>query len=266
MTLKKKWEALIVFIPLTCSRQPLLIRRNIKMKLLLILPVIFFLYCFPATIRQKNSHVTQFNISSLLNARPITTLTDNRLVTWTNGIDGGGQADGYLTRSAALFNKQDTVHALPDEALFPASNSHPEIQLHYSNQNSINDQACSMADQGAAQFSVPKAKYKAIFLALTSAEGASSIKITLIYTDGVRVKKILVPDYYQDISPRDNNFCYLAHNLAKWGPANQMTEKGHHNIDLLKLMPDPKRKLSGIKISKEKKGYLVLWAAAGVGN
>jgi len=216
-----------------------------------------------SSFQPKHDKVVQFDISPVLNANPITTFVDNSLIGWTIGIDGGGQADGYCTKSAALYNKQDTAHALPDDALFPANRSHPAIQLHYSNEHSTDDQACSMAGPGTAQFSVPKAKYKAIFLALTSAEGASSLKITLIYTDGRIVKNILVPDYYQDLPSNDGNFSYLAHNLAKWGPDNQMTEKDHHNIDLLKIIPDAKRKLTGIKISKEKRGYLVLWAAAG---
>ena len=226
--------------------------------------MVFFLFGYSTVpIHQKSGKVIQFNISPVLNARPITVFADSSLINWTNGIDGGGQADGFFTKSAAFFNKQDTAHALPDDALFPATHSHPEIQLHYSNENSIVDQACSIAGPGTAQFSIPKAKYKAIFLALTSAEGASALKITLIYIDGRVVKDILVPDYYQDIPLSDKNFCYLAHNLAKWGPDNQMTEKDHHNIDLLKLIPDPKRKLKGIKISKAKKGYLVFWAATG---
>lgn len=234
-----------------------------KMKIVFTFSTILLFGFSTSTFEQRNSKVIQFDISPVLNASPITTFLDNSLIGWTIGIDGGGQADGYCTKSAALYNKQDTAHALPDDALFPANHSHPEIQLHYSSEYSTDNQACSIAGVGAAQFSVPTAKYKAIFLALTSAEGTSALKITLIYTDGGIVKNILVPDYYQDLSPTDKNFCYLAHNLAKWGPDNQMTEKDHHNIDLLKLIPDPKRKVTGIRISKGKKGFLVFWAAAG---
>ncbi|WP_295674060.1 hypothetical protein [uncultured Mucilaginibacter sp.] len=233
------------------------------MKIVFIFLTILFFGFVTSTFAQRNNKVIQFDISPVLNANPITTFVDNSLIGWTIGIDGGGQADGYCTKSAALFNKQDTAHALPDDALFSANHFHPAIQLHYSSEYSTDNQACSIAGIGAAQFSVPKAKYKAIFLALTSAEGASFLKITLIYTDGGVVKNILLPDYYQDILPGDQNVCYLAHNLAKWGPDNQMTEKDHHNIDLLKLIPDHNRKLTGIKISKGKKGYLVFWAASG---
>jgi len=69
--------------------------------------------------------------------------------------------------------------------------------------------------------------------------------------------------YATDLKPDDPNLCYLAHDLAKWGNKNNMTEKDHHNIDLLKIKVDSKRVLKSISITKSKPGYLVFWAAAG---
>jgi len=43
-----------------------------------------------------------------------------------------------------------------------------------------------------------------------------------------------------------------------------MTEKDHHNIDLLNIHPNPGKKLDSISITKPKVGYLVIWAAMGV--
>jgi hypothetical protein len=43
-----------------------------------------------------------------------------------------------------------------------------------------------------------------------------------------------------------------------------MTEKDHHNIDLLNVHPNPAKTLKGISINKTKPGYLVFWAATGV--
>jgi len=214
--------------------------------------------------QEKLPAAIQFNITHLLNARPVTILNNNKLVTWSKGIDGNGIGDGYLTRSAALFNGNKDPHALPDDPLFPANDSHPEIKLHYSNKDSINNQACAVLGEGQVEFSVPSAKYKAIYLALTSAEGASTLQIHFEYADGEENKDFVLPDYYLDIKPGDPNLCYLAHDLAKWGNKNNMTEKDHHNIDLLNIHPDPARKLKSIKISKSKPGYLVFWAATGV--
>jgi hypothetical protein len=234
-----------------------------KMKILT-LAFTFCILSINGTQIQNNNQVVQFNITKVLNARPVTTLTNNRLLTWTKGIDGAGLGDGYLTLSAALFNGDNNPHALPDEGVFAANTSHPEIKLYYSNKDSLHNQACSIIGEGEIGFSVPKAKYRDIYLALTSAEGPSSLKIQFNYTNGTETKDFILPDYYQDIKPGDPNLCYLAHDLAKWGNKNNMTEKDHHNIDLLTIHLNPARTLKSIKISKTKPGYLVFWAATGV--
>jgi hypothetical protein len=224
--------------------------------------VLFWLPVLPA--HHQNKAVIQFNISGLLNARPVSTLTNNHLITWTKGIDGGGNGDGYLTQSAALFNGDKTPHALPDNPLIAANESHPAVQLNYSNADSVHNQAYALAGEGKFQFNTAKAKYAAVYLALTSSEGASALKVTLTYTDGTEVKDLVLPDYYADLSPTEPDFSYLAHDLAKWGPKNNMTEKDHHNIDLLNVHPNPAKTLRSISVSKSKAGYLVFWAAAGV--
>jgi hypothetical protein len=206
----------------------------------------------------------QFNIGKILNARPVTTLANQKLTTWTRGIDGNGAGDGYLTYSAAIFNGDKNPHALPDDPLISGDSSHPEILLHYNNPDSLNMQAHSFKGEDSVMFNVPKKKYKAVYLALTSAEGASNLHIRLTYTSDCVSQDFVEPDYYADLAPKDTGLCYLVHNLAKWGNKNNMTENDHHNIDLLKIPANPVWKLKSISISKTKPGYLVLWAAAGV--
>jgi hypothetical protein len=234
------------------------------MKSLSLLFIFSFLGTSSIVVHPKSGKVMQFDITPILNARPVTTFTNGHLVTWTKGIDGGGKGDGYLTMAAALFNGDKSPHALPDNALLPANNLHPQIQLHYSNQDSVHNQSCNMTGIAVIEFKVPKEKYKEIFLALTSSEGASYLKIELIYKNGRDVKDVMLPDYYKDIAVDEPDLCYLVHDLAKWGNKNQMTERDHHNIDLLKLAADSDRNLTGIKISKGKEGYMVLWGAAGI--
>jgi len=211
----------------------------------------------------KGGKVVQFDISSVVNARPVTTISNGKLTNWKGGIDGGGSGDGYLTKSAAAFNGDSVEHALPDEPLIAANNAHPEIQLHYANGDNLNGQAFAMRGEASITFSVPKGKYSTLYFAMTSAEGRSPIKFDLTYAGGDHLTEVLLPDYYQDIPADDPNLCYLIHDLAKWGPANKMTERSHHNIDLVKVQADPKQTLLKIKISKGQQGYLVFWAAAG---
>ncbi len=226
--------------------------------------LIFSFYLIITGAQTHVNHTVQFDLGKILNARPVTVAASHRLITWTKGIDGGGLSDGYLTQSAALLNQDKDAHALPDNPIFPANDSHPEIKLHYSNSSSGSNQACAISGADSAEFAVPKAKYSEVFLALTSAEGASHLHILLIYDHDTTTKEVELPDYYKDINPNDPNLCYLAHDLAKWGIKNNMTEKNHHNIDLLKIAVNPDWALKAIRISKTKPGYLVLWAAAGI--
>jgi hypothetical protein len=224
----------------------------------------FVFLLFSSVSSGKKEQVVQINIDKILNARPVTTLTDGKLVTWTKGIDGNGEADGYLTMAAALFNGDKDPKALPDNPLFTPTDKHPEVLLHYSNHDGVSKQAVAINGTGSFSFDVPAKKYSGLFLAFTSAEGASQIKVSLKYTDGVESKSFEVPDYYKDIPADDPDFCYLAHDLAKWGKTNNMTEKDHHNIDLLNIHPDENRKLVSIQVEKSEAGYLVFWAATGV--
>jgi len=226
-------------------------------------PLSFITLLFFVNFSAQKDTVIQFDIGKILNARPVSTLNNKHVTTWTKGIDGGGFGDGYLTLSAAVFNGDKQPHALPDNPVFAANESHPEIKLHYSNGDSLNYQTCNIAGAGQVEFAVPQRKYKAVYLALTSSEGSSQLHIVFAYKTGNVTKDITLPDYYADLNPADKSLGYLAHDLAKWGNKNNMTEKDHHNIDLLKTETDPGKILKSITIKKDKAGYLVFWAAAG---
>ena len=62
------------------------------------------------------SRTVQFAVSPLLNARVVTTLSESKLVTWNQGIDGTWS--GLATRSAAESMGSKGVIALPDNGTF----------------------------------------------------------------------------------------------------------------------------------------------------
>lgn len=226
---------------------------------------LFLLTCTACScFAQEKQRIVQIDVSKLLNARPVTTFAGNKLISWNKGIDGNGDGDGYLTHAAALFNKDDTAHALPDNPVFPSTRSHPEIQLHYNNADSVHNQARFVSGEGGFSINVPRKHYAAIYLGLTSSEGPSALEFELVYTDGTEIKKHLLLDYYDNISPKDPDVSYVATNLAKWNKKDVMAEKDHHNIHLLKLSIDPRRKLKSIVVRKAKGGYLMFWSATGV--
>ncbi|HEY8928903.1 MAG TPA: hypothetical protein VIM55_06915 [Mucilaginibacter sp.] len=216
-----------------------------------------------AQTSQTTHYVTQLPMPA--NARPVSTLTNGKITTWTTGIDGDGKGDGYLTLSAASFNGDKAPHALPDSSLIPANEQHPAIKLHYDNADEQHNQTYNIAGEDSVKFIFRDRKCKTIYLALTSSEGPSDISVTFNHKFAPAItKNFVVPDYYDDIKPDNPDFCYLVHDLAKWGPKNNMTEKDHHNIDLLKIDVSHQTYIRSITIKKGKRGYLVLWAAAAV--
>jgi hypothetical protein len=230
---------------------------NLRLSLLFVAAITCF--CFT-----QKSKVVQINISGLLNVRPVTTLTNNKLISWTKGIDGGGDGDGYLTQSAAEFNGDKDAHALPDNPVFAANADHPEIALHYNNADSVHNQARFVSGEGEFIIRVSKGHYSAIYLGLTSSEGPSLFEFELTYGGKTAIQNYELPDYYNNTSEKYPNLSFVATDLAKWGKKNVMTEKNHHNIHLLKLDIDPSQTLKSINVKKSKGGYLMFWSATGV--
>jgi hypothetical protein len=166
--------------------------------------------------------------------------------------------------AAALFAGNTNPHALPDSGTFAATSSHPAMVLNFTNADGTGFQTHPVNDVGTFTFSVPQRTYSKMFIVLTSSEGASTITVTLTYTDAVETRTFVVPDYYNDIPGNDTDFCYVAHDLAKWGPTNNMTETSHHNIDGFNVHPNAGKSLKTIKVDKTAAGYLVFWGATGV--
>ncbi len=211
----------------------------------------------------------QVNVTSLLDARAVTTFSNGKLYTWSKGIDGNGGSDGYITHSAAVFLGRTDVLTLPDSALFPANANHPAMILNYSNSDSTGFQthylgASSGSYSGidSVTFSVPQGNYSNVYIALTSSEGSTSLDVVVTYTDGPVTDSFICPDYAQALTP---NFFFVDSNLAKWTPQNTVNEASGHNIDGLNLATNPARNLTSVKLIKRTAGsYLVFWGATGV--
>ena len=52
----------------------------------------------------RADQTVQVPLANFMTARAVTTLTGGKLVPWTMGIDGGGNADGYMTLAASKFH------------------------------------------------------------------------------------------------------------------------------------------------------------------
>jgi hypothetical protein len=226
---------------------------------------------FDATTARADT-VVQFPVDTLLNARPVSTLTNGVVVPWTatQGVDGNGGGDGYVTKAVEAKLGQMGA-ALPDDGVFPAANGIPEIDLHFSNSNTATSFQAHNAHHGVAasiDFAVPQATYSKVFLVLTSAEGADKLTVTMTYADATTSVTLpfTLADYDTALAANTAEVTYFSLiSMHKWTPTDQQTDNAGHQITGVSLTPTPTKPLTSIKIAKPADGqYLVFWGATGI--
>lgn len=206
----------------------------------------------------------QFEVAQLLNARVVTTLTDNQLVTWNKGIDGTWS--GLATRAAADRMGSTTRLALPDDAAFAADRAHPLVVLHCSNADATGSQV-RFSDQHTADsysFPVPEENYSTLSLFFMSAFGTTDLGITITYADTTtEVHNFAVEDWAVDVPATDTKFI-LSSNLAKWGRDNTELEADRHYLMGLTVRPSPAKKVVKVTVIKPASDTtLTFWGATG---
>jgi hypothetical protein len=217
------------------------------------------------SVSLQASEVIQIDVRPVLTGRAVTTLTDGKLVHWTQGVDGGGRGHGYLTREASAANGDTNAQALPGNGTFEATATHPLVRLNFSNADGKGFQTRGVQGAGSFVFSVPAKHYQKMLLFLTSAEGPSQLHFKLAYADGaVEERDILLPDYYYDAPAGDTNVFALATNLPKWDATGKMAERDHHYLHGVDVHPNAAKDLVSVQVTKPAPAYLVFWGATGV--
>ncbi|HVV70426.1 MAG TPA: hypothetical protein VG733_14190 [Chthoniobacteraceae bacterium] len=215
--------------------------------------------------RAEDPKVKQIDTSAVFNARPIDTVVNGKVVPMDNNIDGAG---GLATVSAAKLLGGSPEHAIPDDAVYPANDKHPEVVLAYANDDGKKFFARRHA-QGEDSFdlTIPEGNYAKLFLLVTSGQGASDIDVTLTYKDGTTENKpFTVPDWWPDLKPPVDAYCtYVVFNMSKWTPKGIIgSELSHHNIFGLNIGPNPDKALVKVTVHKHQKGIMCFWGATGV--
>jgi len=217
------------------------------------------------TAPASNSAAVQVDVSKLLNARVVTTLTGGTVVPLQTSIDGAG---GIATQAAATSLNGKAETAVPDDGTFPANADHPEVVLHFSNTDGTGFQVHRMPHEEEFSFDVPPKNYARMQLFFTSgAAGPAPLKVTLTYQDGsTEERDIVCPDWWNNLDEKTNpnkDVVYVAFNLAKWGTKNKTLEKDHHNIFGIDVHPTPGKVLTSIKVHKTRP-LVCFWGATGV--
>ena len=220
---------------------------------------------FLITCSLQASEVIQIDVRPMFTGRAVTTFTDGKLVHWTQGVDGGGHGDGYMTREASTANGDTNTLALPGNGTFEATAAHPVVRLNFSNRDGTGFQTRGVQGAGSFVFSVPAQHYQRMQLFMTSAEGPSQLHFKLTYADdAVEESDVLLPDYYYDVPAGDTNVFSLAKDLPKWDATGRMKERDHHYLHGVNLHPNAGKELVSVQVTKTAPAYLVFWGATGV--
>lgn len=218
--------------------------------------------CASTAVIAHAGDVKQIDTSAVFNARPIDTVVDGKVVPMDNNIDGAG---GLATLSAAKLLGGSTDHVIPDNAVYPANDSHPEIVLAYANDDG--KKKFARRSQGADSFdlTIPEGNYARLFLMMSSGAGPSDIDVTLTYKDGTSDTKTLTcPDWWPGLKPGDTYRVEVVKDMSKWTPKGIIgSELKGHNIYGINVQPDAAKSLVKISIKKHPKGILCFWGATG---
>ncbi len=210
------------------------------------------------------ARTVQFQVGPLLNARLVTTLSNDALIAWNKGIDE--KWSGLATRAAADAMGSQTRIALPNDGLFPPNSFHPQATLHFSNADASGSQVHFTARQTADSYSFETGNeaFSHLSLFFMSAFGASQISVEIAYADNTKeTRNYSVEDWASKI-PETNEKYFLAANLAKWGPKNTELEKDRHYIMGINLKPDPTKPVARVTINKPASATsLSFWGATG---
>jgi hypothetical protein len=218
--------------------------------------------------------VVQVPLLGLLDRRSVTTLMGQTLVVFNLATDGGGTdtgdgaQNGFATQAVAKLKGTPVANALPDDGRFPADARHPEVVLHVSNDADPTSGQDHLVPKtgGTFSFAMPPATYSKVFLFFHGANGGSTVKMTLTYSDATtEIANAMVPDYYADVSATDPVLFNLAPDLAKWTKTTTIAEANHHHITGVEIHPAAATKtLTTIQVDRGPTGYLAFWGATGV--
>jgi hypothetical protein len=221
--------------------------------------------------------VVQIPLPGVLDTRGVITLTNGVIVPFTLTIDGGGNPpdvgmgglqNGFATKAVAMMKSPANVaNSLPDDGHFPADTRHPDVVLNFSNTADPTSPQNHLVKPmgGMFTFPVPPATYSKLFLFFHGADGGTTVKITLTYSDATTdVTMATIGDFGNgSVPPANGNVFVLVGNLAKWSKTATIAEAGNHNIFGVEVDPMAKG-LSMVKVERGATGYLVFWGATGV--
>jgi hypothetical protein len=198
----------------------------------------------------------QFDVTSELLHDTIVNNGAGALDTIQTAIDGSDFK--LMTQSAARMFSSAGV-GLPDDAFFAANAQHPNIQLHWNN----NDDGLNSRFMNAGEsftFPVPATTYGQVQVYGLSTEGSSTLQFTLAYSDGTSDSRLITfVDWFNDPAPFGQFYIidgmdrYAASYVAARDPA----------ITGVNLSPNSAKTLTSVTVAQPTTSFFVFLGALG---
>jgi len=222
---------------------------------------------FTTTSSSSTSTAVQVNVKSILNARPVITYSNGKIVPMSGGIDAGSYS-AEATLEAATQLKNANPIAMPNDGKYAANARHPEVVLNFSNADGTSPQVRRTTVNETFSFAVPEVHYSKMQIFAMSS-GMSPITVTLNYSDAsTDVRNLQVIDWYNypgapaETADRFN----LDLNLDKWDQNNNRSEQYNHYLYGFDLSPNVNKTLKSIKIAVISGGCFTFWGATGLSS
>jgi hypothetical protein len=202
------------------------------------------------------ANLVPFDVSSVLTADTVatTTLADAAALTFMD------RTGNDLMTQAKADQLAGSATGLPDNALFPANGSHPQVQLHWSNaSNGPNSRV--VKDTTPFMFLVPQRVYAQIQIYAVSTEGSTTADVTVTYSDNTtNVIVVTLADWFTPPAPGQFP---LVTGLDRIQNGATLSNPGA-GIFGVNLYPDTSKAVKQVTITRAAPGgFLVFYGAAG---
>jgi Calcium-binding EGF domain/EGF domain len=171
-------------------------------------------------------------------------------------MDASGFA--FLTQSVATALGGPAGNGLPDDGRFPANADHPDVKLHFRNDDDgLNSRVLRAGE--SFSFAVPVASYQEVQIYALSAEGKSAVKLTLTYADATtEARQVTLGDWFDDPSPAGQFF--LVDGLDRFGAGGYVAAHDPA-ISAVNLAPNPQKKLASVTVAGQGAGIVTFYGA-----
>lgn len=205
------------------------------------------------------AQVVQLDVAAHFNADVVLNDGTGTLDPTQDPIDLGQFASDnfcFPTTSAATRLAPISPDGLPDDGFFAATARHPDVQLHWRNDDDGLNARRASAVTDSFTISVPPGPYREVHLYFTTGDGTADVSLSLAYATGAVGDAILfVPDWFDDPFETDDAYRLIdgrdrVQVGSGPGTPHAYEESDDPAIFGFRIAVDPSRDLTDIRVTR----------------